>query len=312
MSRILRYKESIDKFFKNKSFINDIDTVYKNYILEISLKNDYFVSIVLLTIMNNISKKNNLSLHGYFIASGIESLYLITTTYENLEFYNNKIGTQANNSLKLLINNNIYRSLSQNIESINMYFHKEKIIKINTTINKYITQKLEKINNIYNTPSNTWVPNDFLKYKLYEQKYKNKLQNIKTYNKQELLNYIDVVYGNICKITLVSGYLLGGGDEKIIPKLELLAVHMSQLIKVATDFNNVDFDIENSNNYIFNSVVILGYQDAFELFQTSKEKFVEGCMQLDIHTNTIKEIIDVLEERIDNFIDNTNTQTESI
>ena len=40
----------------------------------------------------NISKKNNLSLHGYFIASGIESLYLITTTNENLEFYNNKIG----------------------------------------------------------------------------------------------------------------------------------------------------------------------------------------------------------------------------
>jgi hypothetical protein len=138
------------------------------------------------------------------------------------------------------------------------------------------------------------------------------LENIKTYNKQELLNYIDTIYGNICKITLVSGYLLGGGDEKIIPKLELLAIHMSNLIKVATDFNNVDFDIENSNNYIYNSVVILGYQEAFELFQISKEKFVEGCMQLDIHTNTIKEIIDVLEERIDTFIDNTITQSESI
>ena len=47
MSRILRYKESIDKFFKNKSFINDIDTIYKNHILELSSKNDYFISIVL-------------------------------------------------------------------------------------------------------------------------------------------------------------------------------------------------------------------------------------------------------------------------
>lgn len=312
MSRILRYKESIDKFFKNKSFINDIDTIYKNHILELSSKNDYFISIVLLTIMNNISKKNNLSLHGYFIASGIESLYLITTTNENLEFYNNKIGTQVNNNLKLLINNNIYRSLSQNIDSVNIYFQKEKLIKINTIINKYITQKLEKINNTYNNPIDVWIPNDFLKYKLYEKKYKNKLQNIKTYNKQDFLNYIDTIYGNICKIALVSGYLLGGGDEKIISKLESLAVHMSQLIKVATDFNNVDFDIENSNNYLYNSVVILGYQEAFEIFQTSKERFVEGCMQLDIHTNTIKEIIDVLEERIDNFIDNTITQSESI
>ena len=81
------------------------------------------------------SKKNNLSLHGYFIASGIESLYLITTTNENLEFYNNKFGTQSNNNFKLLINNNIYRCLSQNIDSINIYFQKEKLIKINTTIN---------------------------------------------------------------------------------------------------------------------------------------------------------------------------------
>ena len=38
--------------------------------------------------MNNISKKNNLSLHGYFMASGIESLYLIMTTNENITYYN--------------------------------------------------------------------------------------------------------------------------------------------------------------------------------------------------------------------------------
>jgi hypothetical protein len=312
MSRIYRYKESIDKFFKSKSFINDIDIIYKNHILDISLKNDYFISIVLLTVMNNVSKKNNLSLHGYFIASGIESLYLITTIYDNMHYYNNKIGTTAINNLKLLVNNNIYRSLSQNIDSISLYFQKEKIIKINSVVNKYITQKLEKINNTFDEPINIWQHNDFLKYKSYDKKYKNKLQNIKTYNKQDFLNYIDTLYGNICKITLISGYLLGGGDEKIIPKLEMLATYMSQLIKVATDFNNVDFDIENSNNCIYNSVVILGYQDAFEIFQTSKEKFVEGCMQLDIHTNTIKEIIDVLEERIDQFIDNTLTQSESI
>jgi hypothetical protein len=310
MSRILRYKDSIDKFFKNKSYINEIDTIYKNHILELSMKNDYFISIVLLTIMNNVGKKNNLSLHGYFIASGIESLYLSITTNENIEFYNNKIGN--NNNLKLLIQNNIYRSLAQNIDSINIYFQKEKIIKINTIINKYITSKLEKINDKIIIPTNEWIPNDFLKYKLYEKKYKTKLQNIKIYNKQELLNYIDNVYGNICKITLVCGYILGGGDEKIIPKLESIAVFMSQLIKVATDFNNVDFDIENSHNCIYNSVITLGYQETFELFQISKGKFVEGCMQLDIHTNTIKEIIDVLEERIDRFIDNTITQSESL
>ncbi len=137
------------------------------------------------------------------------------------------------------------------------------------------------------------------------------------FDKNDFMEYINVKYANICKMTLVSGYILGGGDEKMINNLEKIGIYMAQLIKVATDFNNIDSDINNAsisneNNILYNSVVILGYQDAFELFQTSKEKFVEGCMHMEIHTNTIKEIIDVLEERIDVFIDNTMTQTESL
>ena len=311
MSRISRYRDSIDKFFKNKSFINDIDNKYKNYIQEMLSKTDYFVSIVLLTTMNNVSKKNNMSLHGYFIASGIESLYLMNLINENINHYQNKFGNMTTiNNMRLLINNNIYRSLAQNIDTISLHITKEKIIKVNSFVSKYITQRMERLYDFDKEPHNIWIPNDFNKYKLYNKNCAEKLKNIKAFNKEDFMKYIDNVYVNICKIALIGGFLLGGGDEKNISNLEKLAVHMGQLIKVATDFNNVNFDIENSTNCIYNSVVSLGFQDAFELFQTSKEKFVEGCMQLDMHTNTIKEIIDLLETRVDTFIDNTNTQSD--
>ncbi len=311
MSRISRYKESIDKFFKTKSFINDINPIYKNNILDISSKTDYFISVVLLTVMNNISKKIlNVSLHGYFMASSIESLFCLNRISENKTFYNNTLGDNNLNKLYNIVISNIYKTLSQNIDTINIYLSKEKLIKINNYINKYITNKLELLLNSLDEPKNNWITNDLIKYKLCDKKIKDKLSALKVYSKNDLLNYIDNKLGNICKITLVSGYILGGGDEKNIPNLEKLAVYMAQLIKVASDFNNIEEDLNYSNGYTYNTVITLGYQEAFELFQTSREKFVEGTMILEIHTNTIKEIIDLLEERIDKFIDNTATQSE--
>lgn len=312
MSRISRYKESIEKFFKGKSFITEINETYRDQILEISPQTDYFISIVLLTVMNNVSKKHNLSLHGYFMASGIESLYILNKILENKHYYENKLGQSELFRLILIIHNNVYKSLSQNIDTISTHLQKEKVLKINSLATKYLTAKLESLNCFFSEPNLPWKKNDLLKYKFEDKTLIQKINNLKVYSKEDLVKYIENRLGAICKITLVIGWLLGNGDEKNIPVLEKLAVYMAKMIKVAYDFNSLEDDIKIGNKYTLNSVITLGFQESFELFQYNREKFVEGCMMLDIHTNTIKEIIDVLESRIDIYIDNTATQTESV
>jgi hypothetical protein len=81
-------------------------------------------------------------------------------------------------------------------------------------------------------------------------------------------------------------------------------------MKVAYDFHNIDHDLEIAKKSSRNIVINLGIQESFELFDTHKQKYIEKSMMLEIHTNTIKEIIDILAARIDCFIDNTDTIKE--
>ena len=83
------------------------------------------------------------------------------------------------------------------------------------------------------------------------------------------------------------------------------------MIKITYDFCNLEEDIAIGSTFTYNSVITLGLQESFEIFQNSKGKFVEGCMMLDIYTNTIKEVIDALENKIDLHIDNTTSQSDS-
>ena len=307
MSRISRYKESIEKFFKTKSFINDIDISYKNQIIELSTQTDYFVSIILLTVMNNISKKHNLSLHAYFMASGVEALYMYNNIVDNKIFYGNTIGTPLVDNLKMIIYNNIYRSLSQNIDSISSHIKTEKLIKINTYSTKYITTNLEILMSHIQPPLNVWVNNDVIKFKSFDQTKLNKIMSLKCYSHDELLSYIDKNLGSICKIALVSGWLLGNGDEKNVIGLEKLSICMARMFKIAYDYYNLINDLNKCVDFTYNSVISLGFQTTFSIFQDNRAKFIEGCMVLDIYTNTVKEIIDVLESRMDLSIDNTLT-----
>lgn len=309
MSRILRYRNSIENYYKNKSCFIDIGENYKKCLSEI--KSDYFVPIILLTVMKNISSKYGFSLPGYCIASGIENLYLMYIINENIQYYNTLYTKTTISNLQMVVHNNIFKSVSQNIVMIKEHITKEKIIAMSCYVNNYITSKLEYIIS-YNLkcPGNIWKQNDVVKYKFPETLTSKKLYSLKVFSKSELLNYIENILGNICKITLVSGWILGNGDEKTIPQIEKIANYMAQLIKVSYDFDNIEEDLVKASDHTFNTVITIGYQESFELFQSSREKFIEGCMLYGFYSNTIKEMVDVLEKRMDCFIDNT-TKTPS-
>ena len=82
MSRLLKYKDSLDRFIKDKSCLFDTDSILNSNI-ETLLYNkikesDKILAILLLTIMNNQNKKKKITLQGYYMASMIEFIVLIT------------------------------------------------------------------------------------------------------------------------------------------------------------------------------------------------------------------------------------------
>jgi hypothetical protein len=99
---------------------------------------------------------------------------------------------------------------------------------------------------------------------------------------------------------------LGGGDEKTLDSLDKIGTSFANMIKLADDFMNLEKDIENSETYTKNYIVNFGFQNSFEMFIDNKQKFIEGCIILDIYTNTVKEIVDLIECKVDLIIDKSS------
>jgi 5'-3' exonuclease len=55
----------------------------------------------------------------------------------------------------------------------------------------------------------------------------------------------------------------------------------------------------------------VGLQEAFELFMEAKTKIIESCITLDLYSNTMKEVLDLIETRIDNLIEKTRPDLKS-
>lgn len=313
MSRISRYQDSMNKFIKNKSCITSLDGDIRLLINNIMDKSDNIVPILLLTVLNSQSKKNNISLHGYYMGCGIEMMNVIAKLIDNNKYYQNVLSKK---SIKRIINRLstlINISLSQNIEYIQNILTKEKAIKIFYNTNKILNNKLyELLDDDVMEYSDNIKKTDLLKFTFEKiQSPKTLITHIKQAKKENLLNFIQKKYGTVCQMAMVMGWLLGNGDEKTLIQLEKLGSYFGILIKISYDFNNLERDLgcakETSNNYIIN----FGIQDGFEIFIDNKLKFVEGCMILDIYTNTIKEILDVIESKVDLFINNTAPDLKS-
>ena len=76
-------------------------------------------------------------------------------------------------------------------------------------------------------------------------------------------------------------------------------------------FENLDHDISSAKDYSDNYIINYGLNEAYELFLDSKQKFIEESMLHDLYTNTIKEVIDLIELSVDTVIDNTSPDLKS-
>jgi len=283
---------------------------------------DHVPAILCLTILNNQCKKYDIKIHGYYLAAGIDALMIIANICNNREYYNDKYGLNIVDNLITEVSNFFYKCVTQNIDTLRM--SKNGIInnKLTHLCIEYaikhiplITKKCDYITD------NKMKKTDLFCLKKYDDlciQYKKKFR----VEREILINDIIKRYGSVCKLAMGLGWILGNGDdtilnkikdlseEKTINKLEKISEYIGKFLKLHNDFKNIDNDIvieKFSLNYVINYGIKEGYIELIE----SKANFIEGTMNLDVYTKTIKEIIDFIVTDIDNMLKDVSVDMET-
>lgn len=307
MSRISRYQESIKRFIENRSsFINIKGSEYENSIKENIGKDNYILSILFLTIMNKQTKKNHTSYQGYYAASGIEFMRIF------MKYHMRNDAQNLNNLLIMLC----MKSWNQNIETIKKHISKDKIIKLYSQFINIFSEKfgVDKVLYPVNKTKKEKTTSDLHRY-FFEGKsneLKEKFLKIKQYEVDILNSILENKVCSLCEFVVIIAWIFGGGNDSNYSRLIKAGRSFGIVYQLSKDFENIERDLKNSeNNETLNYVINCGIQNSYETFLHNKQQFIEESMNLDIFSSTVKEIIDMLEQNVNNVIDKTTPDLKS-
>jgi len=319
MSRLLKYKESINKFIKERSLIADkyenTNQELNKYIYELR-DTDLLLSIIFLTIMNSQNKKNNILLQGYYGASCIEFLKIIINLIDNKQKFINKYDINIYYKIINYLSICSIYTINQNIESIKSSISKEKLADIFLNINEVYNNSvnynniLSEINIIY---SDEKPNNNLIKWYIKDNiLLKNKFIKIKKIKKEIYMEYLNKKIIKLSELTFSIAWILGCGNIDDLNKIKKLGTHFGYIYKLTIDFNTLEDELLNlDNEYSLNYIINYGLQEAYEEFMNHKQKFIEDAMMLDVYSITIKELLSYIENRVDIIIDQTSPDIRS-
>lgn len=323
MSRISRYQDSVCKFMKNNQFFLDDDKEFTK-IVESS---DHVVSIVFLTIMKSQYEKNGgTHRHGYYMAFCIENLLYCTLISENKKHFINTCNESSINSFINSVPYMINTALITNNEILNDNYvgknHKEYIkslLELSKNINNSLMEVLKPID-LGNFDKNDRITrSDIMSYNFKNKKNLDKIKTLKKIDTILIDQYVKKKYGHIIKLALTSAWMIGNNGDKLLKNANGTSVYKSNdeyekmsmafafMIKAIRDFSMVEEDIMNTTtDYSVNYMVNNGFQYTFELFYNNKQKFIEYCIKYNVYTNTVKEILDLLEKKLDQVVNESS------
>lgn len=284
MSRIERYQDGINNFIINKT---NIDEEIKKKILD----SDHLLGIIMASIINLNTKKTNYKVHGYYTAAAID-LILFNLNQNNIYLLNNiyslfhtnfdiiKFPMCNDTSVKVLKFGLTYLS-----SQLNIIFNQKK----------YEEQKRTQKSDITNITSITKI----------------RLKNLNIIKKEDLTNFLNDKYGTIGEIVFILGWTIGGGEIKVefMKELQSMGNKLGLMYKIAIDFENIELDLEKV--YLYNIVLNNGIQESFTLFMDLKTEFLEALFKHNLYTHTIKEVMDLLEDKIDAILKKSNIDMKS-
>ena len=302
MNRIQKYQDSIERIFINKLYLKYLNKEDSENIINNIKKNEYIITIFLLSITNNINKKNKVHQHGYYIGSSFELALLLIRSLEKPNMYN------INSDTFVKINNLVNILLSHNLELASSVLSKDKLLKSYTTCFKIMNSKISNsINLDFEINNGKFEYTDIINYKFNELKnIKNNLKKQKKLTFEEIKRYVENKYCPIIETASLFAWNLGGGQENYSIYIQKLGYYFAFLVKIYYDILELETDIKNTNlEYYPNIVINLGIQKTFEFYNFYKKKFIELSIKLDMFTNTLKELIEKMENCVDKFVENT-------
>jgi hypothetical protein len=109
--------------------------------------------------------------------------------------------------------------------------------------------------------------------------------------------------------------MLGTGTEKKIPKVKGIGKHFAMIYQLAMDFKSIDDDIieayESEQKFTYNYVLNCGFQNSYQLYQEHMNQFITEVNELELYSGTIKELVEMLDDIVDNCLNNTTPDLKS-
>lgn len=300
MNRYDKYKESIQKFVMT---LNNIDQSITDYVS----KDNKMIPTILLTILNSQNKKNNISIQGYHLAISIECMLLLLNTYENDTKSISKILQIKNLIANLVLNNVIDVKNTYSNSKVNTIF-----IKLMETYNNF-TKQLDMFIDFKFDVIEINVHQDISKWYIRDTQSPNavKLSQLNQIKKDSFEKYMDSSIVLISEYAMLMGWIIGNGDQKMIPKIKQIAKNFAYIYKISRDFANIEIDINDAKKYSNNFVINYGLQESYNIFIKNKIRFTEDALAIDILTPTIREILDYATKNIDDIIDQSSPDIRS-
>jgi hypothetical protein len=298
MSRISRYQSSISKFIKNREYLD----IFNDYdkIITISDKTDYTMSILMLTILNNINKKNKESFQGYHAATGIELLFMAVTYMNNI----NNTDSYKFSAILIVLSN---KCIFQNMDVVKRHYMNDQLNTIYKLLTTFVCEKVGIDGLLYSDEIeyiDTGVKQDVIKY---ATKFNIDVGDIRCIKKEYLDKIVEKRMGTVGELAVNISCIMGGYSEEDVKSASKVGIHFGIMYQIAIDFDNLMEDIINCNDGVsYNYIINCGFHTAYEIFLEHKQRFISEAMRLDIFSVTIREIIDSIELKIDEIIDATS------
>jgi hypothetical protein len=315
MSRILRYKDSVERFIKSRGCTNlfelsDDLLFIKNYLLD----SKYILPITILTILNSLNRKNEKSFQGYYIASGIEVLSLAYDINLNKEKFVKKHGQDMTNQVTQLLPIMFLKSFNKNMDVIKMNNHlnSDQLSNIYNGILGLYSDKIYDLTlkDVKLEVSDYPVVNEMIKSYL-PKKLATKMDKLMAVNESDLDVFTSKKMCSLCEFVILIGWYVGCGESCYIDDIKKMSKHFGMMYQLAQDFINIESDLQNADKYTTNYVINIGTQHSYDKFMTHKQKFIQASLTLDTYSNTMKEIVDYIGDSVEHVIDNVSVDIRS-
>lgn len=298
MSRIIKYRETLRKFMMTKSFLLKISGESRKILDRLLLSTDNLPGIIILTILNSQCKKNNIKIHGYYLATAIECLMQCCRINSNRNYYKSLYGADNLDNLYSEVIGWVHWSVAENIETLRLN-HPSFDPRIITISSEYclkfipnILKKEELYSSLpmkksdifcYTFPNHTYID---------AYKRKNRIEiNI-------LKKNIDQKYGAVISLGICIAWLIGGGSRDKLHVMEKIGKDIGMFLKMAEDLTTIERDVITPSNNL-NYVVNCGIKEAYNEFTIAKICFVEDMLTLNIDSKTIRDVLESVMESVD-------------